>query len=41
MEFILFFVTIQPVLKKNIVINNFGFVFLEKQLYCKHLFITN
>jgi HlyD family secretion protein len=27
--------------KKNMVMNNFDFLFLEKQLYCKHLFITN
>jgi export-related chaperone CsaA len=27
--------------KKNMVMNNFDFLFLEKQLYYKHLFITN
>jgi hypothetical protein len=33
-------VTIQPVLKKNIVMNNFGFS-LKKQLGCEHLFVIN
>jgi hypothetical protein len=33
-------VTIQPVLRKNIVMNNSDF-FLKKQRYYEHLFISN